>query len=58
MDLGHARWRKSTRSGVDTECVEVAFVPGEVAVRDTKNRSGGTLLLPETAWRSLMASKK
>ncbi|MGH3860679.1 DUF397 domain-containing protein [Actinokineospora sp.] len=56
MDLGHARWRKSTRSGADSECVEVAFVPGETAVRDSKNPCGGTLLLPESAWRSLLSS--
>ncbi|TDP65360.1 DUF397 domain-containing protein [Actinokineospora alba] len=55
MDLDHARWRTSTRSG-GGECVEVAFVPGEAAVRDSKNPCGGTLLLPESAWRSLLSS--
>jgi len=53
MDLFLVRWRKSTRSGVETDCVEVAFVPGEVGVRDSKNPTGGALVLPEPAWHAL-----
>ncbi|MBP2323023.1 hypothetical protein JOF56_003408 [Kibdelosporangium banguiense] len=53
MDLETARWRKSSHSGSNGGCVEVAFVPGIAAVRDTKNRTGGTLTFPESAWRSL-----
>lgn len=48
------RWRKSSRSGSAGECVEVAFVPGTAAVRDTKNRTAGTLTFPELAWRELV----
>jgi hypothetical protein len=34
------RWFTSSFSGGNGEnCVEVAFLPGEVAVRDTKNRA-------------------
>jgi hypothetical protein len=46
MDLVTAEWRKSSRSGSGADCVEVAFVPGTAAVRDTKNRTGGTLAFP------------
>jgi hypothetical protein len=53
MDLVEARWRKSSHSGSEGECVEVAFVPGTAAIRDTKNRTGGTLTFPESAWRTL-----
>jgi Domain of unknown function (DUF397) len=51
MDLSNARWRTSsyTEQG---NCVEVAFVPGLVGVRDTKNRAGGTLAFTENAWRA------
>ena len=53
MDLEGARWRKSsfTEQG---ECVEVALISDTAAIRDTKNRTGGTLTVPESAWRSLI----
>lgn len=54
MDLALVRWHKSTFSGPETECVEVAFVPGEIGVRDSKNPAGGALVLPEPAWRELI----
>lgn len=54
MDLGHARWRKSSRSG-GGDCVEIARVPGLVAVRDSKHPSG-VLLFPETAWERVAAT--
>jgi hypothetical protein len=48
MDLGHAEWRKSSRSG-GGDCVEIAHLPGVVAVRDSKN-PGGVLTFPDTVW--------
>jgi hypothetical protein len=52
MDLETAQWRKSY-SGTESACVEVAFTPDLVAIRDTKNREGGTLVVPKSAWRRL-----
>jgi hypothetical protein len=51
-DLTHALWHKSTRSGGNGgQCVEVADnLPHIVAVRDTKNRDGGTLTFTPDAW--------
>ncbi|MEV8637608.1 DUF397 domain-containing protein [Streptosporangium sp. NPDC051023] len=37
------RWRKNSLSADGPSCVEVAFIDDTVAVRDTKNRQGGTL---------------
>lgn len=50
-DLAHAVWRKSSRSnGNANECVEIAFVPGATAVRDSKNPAGGTLVVSPAHW--------
>jgi hypothetical protein len=40
-------------------CVEVAALPGGgVAVRDTKNRDGGTQLYTDHEWRIFIAGAK
>jgi hypothetical protein len=55
-------WRKSTRSGGGSggNCVEVG-VPADaayVAVRDTKDREGGTLSVSPQAWTAFVTSVK
>lgn len=58
-DLTGATWHKSTRSDDQGSCVEVAEnLPGIVAVRDTKNREGGTLVFSDAAWRVFIDSLK
>ncbi|RMI34285.1 DUF397 domain-containing protein [Nocardia stercoris] len=45
VELTGAVWRKSTHSGPDGNCVEVAFLgDGNVAVRDTKDHGRGPVL--------------
>jgi hypothetical protein len=47
------RWRKSTRSGVNN-CVEVAFLDGRVAVRDSKDKRGPVLTFTTAEWRAFL----
>lgn len=57
MDSEFLTWRKSTFSGYDGECVEVAELPyGEVGVRDSKNPKGGTLVLSRKVFAEWVAA--
>jgi len=49
-------WRTSSRSnGTGGNCVEVADnLPGRVLVRDSKDRTGGTLTFSPTAWQTFV----
>ena len=54
MDLADACWRTSsysTGSGQNGDCVEVAFVGPAVALRDSKARADGALVVSAQAWR-------
>jgi len=57
-DLSGARWRKSSLSGSGPSCVEMAFVGNDVAVRDTKDRDGGTLIFSRTEWNAFIGNIK
>jgi hypothetical protein len=52
-------WRTSTHSIGNGQCVQVADRPdGDLAVRDSKDRSGPILSFPATSWRAFVASIK
>jgi hypothetical protein len=48
-----ATWQKSSYSGEETSCVEVAF-DGVTRIRDTKDRDGGTLTFSTRSWSALI----
>jgi hypothetical protein len=50
-------WRKSSYSGTEENCVEVALGPVS-RIRDTKDRAGGTLAVSAAAWRALLRKTK
>ena len=59
MEDSSMTWRTSTySSGNGGNCVEVASATGSVAVRDTKDRDGGTLSIPADAWAKFTSSLK
>ena len=54
-DLSHAQWIKASRSTSNGDnCVEVALnVRAVVAGRDSKNPTGGSLVVAPAQWRRL-----
>jgi uncharacterized protein DUF397 len=59
MDLSTANWRKSSFSaGGSDNCVEVAMLPGTVAIRDSKDPHGPVHLLRPAAFRDLITRIK
>ncbi|WP_342668748.1 DUF397 domain-containing protein [Actinokineospora inagensis] len=57
MGFRAGAFRKSSRSDVNGgDCVEVAFHPGLVAVRDSKCPGGGLVVLAAGGWAAMLAS--
>lgn len=51
-------WRKAQRSTNDGACVEVASVPGKIAVRDSKDTGGPILVYAPEEWSAFLDGVK
>ena len=59
VDLGGARWFASSRSGSHCDnCVEVAFVDGAIAVRDSRHPDGPVLIFTAAEWDAFVGGAK
>jgi hypothetical protein len=56
--MNEPRWRKSSYSGGQGNCVEVAGIVGRVVVRDTKDAATAVLMFSPDAWRKLVTRVK
>jgi hypothetical protein len=57
MESIPAVWRKSTFSE-SNGCIEVSFVGAQVAIRDSKDRSGPVLTFSLTEWEAFLAGPR
>jgi hypothetical protein len=57
VDRDFTGWFKSSFSGANNgDCIEVAFAPGQVGVRDTKQRGTGPVhVFPAPEWAAFLA---
>jgi Domain of unknown function (DUF397) len=59
VDLGKARWNKSSQSSPNCDNrVEVAFVDGAIAVRDSRDPGGAVLLFTPAEWDAFVGGAK
>ena len=53
-ELSRALWRKSTHSGGNGSCVEIADLGPATAVRDSKDPDGPKLIIAAAGWRTFI----
>jgi hypothetical protein len=58
LDRAGAKWRRSSHSGGQGNCVEVADTPADVGMRDSKDPSGPVLVFTRTGWTAFVARVK
>jgi hypothetical protein len=57
-DLAGLTWRKSSRSGSNSNCVEIGSLNTAVAVRDSKDSGGPCLIVERPDWLTFIDAIK
>jgi Domain of unknown function (DUF397) len=57
-DQARTAWRKSTHSGGNGDCVEIAEIDARCAVRDSKNPDGQILTFGRSEWSAFIGRIK
>ena len=53
----HSAWRRSSHSGANGDCVEVARpAPGRIAIRDSKDPGGPRLAFTPSQWTTFTSA--
>lgn len=56
--MSQVQWRKSSYSGGDNNCLELAEAPSRIAVRDSKTPDRPALFFDRAAFRKFVSSVK
>lgn len=57
-DVSEAVWRKSSLSGAEGNCVEVAQLGDAIAVRDSKDPAGPVLVFTPAEWDAFVGGAR
>lgn len=57
-ELSGARWRKSSRSGAQNDCVELVVATSGAAVRDSKSPQAGHVSFGTPSWDAFLGVVK